>query len=156
MKTRVRGGNAYTLVHTVTYTSDMELVPDMCPEKKRSIYDGYNAADALGFVTLESYSKVWQANLEMKRHIYGARMVTLKDVGDQDAGTAPDKNQVQPMCYHQLPPELHLEDIHSYNVVGVLDLTAERGSWRQIAGPRISPTLVSVWQRLMLSSWRNT
>ena len=41
MKARVRGGNAYTLVHTVTYTSDMKLVPDMCPEKQRRIYDGY-------------------------------------------------------------------------------------------------------------------
>jgi hypothetical protein len=27
LKSRVRGGNAYTLVHTVTYTSGMELVP---------------------------------------------------------------------------------------------------------------------------------
>ena len=131
LKTRIRGSKSYTLVHTLTYTSDMELVPDMCPEKKRSIYDGYNVADALGFVTLESYSKVWQANLEMKRHIYGARMVTLKDVGDQDAGAAPDKNAAQPVFYHQLPPELHLEVIHSYNVVGVLDLTAGGGQLAQ-------------------------
>ena len=29
LKSRVRGGNSYTLVHTVTYTSDMELVPDV-------------------------------------------------------------------------------------------------------------------------------
>ena len=50
LKSRVRGGNADTLVHTVTYTSDIELVPDMCPEKQRSIYDGYNVADAFGFV----------------------------------------------------------------------------------------------------------
>ena len=50
LKSRARGGNAYTLVHTVTFTSDMELVPDMCPEKQKSIYDGYNVADALGFV----------------------------------------------------------------------------------------------------------
>ena len=89
MKTRVRGGNAYTLVHTVTYTSDMELVPDMCPEKQRSIYGGYNVVDALGFVNLEMYSKVWQANVQMKRDIYGARMMTLKDVGEPDAGLAP-------------------------------------------------------------------
>ena len=130
LKTRIRGSKSYTLVHTLTYTSDMELVPDMCPEKKRSIYDGYNVADALGFVTLESYSEVWQANLQMKRDIYGARMVTLKDVGDQDAGPAPDKDELQPVFYHQLPPGLHLEVIHSFNVVGVLDLTA---GWGQLA-----------------------
>ena len=59
LKTRIRGSKSYTLVHTLTYTSDMELVPDMCPEKQGSIYDGYNIADALGFVTLESYNKVW-------------------------------------------------------------------------------------------------
>ena len=53
MKTRVRGGNAYTLVHTVTYTSIMELVPDMCPEKQSNIYDGYNVADALGVANVE-------------------------------------------------------------------------------------------------------
>ena len=133
LKTRIRGSKSYTLVHTLTYTSDVELVPDMCPGKQRSIYGGYNVADALGFVTLESYSKVWQANLEVKRDIYGARMVTLKDVGDQDAGTAPDKNEVQPVFYHQLPPELHLEVIHSYNVVGVLDLTTGGGSWHKLA-----------------------
>ena len=98
LKTRIRGSKSCTLVHTLTYTSDMELVPDVCPEKKISIYGGYNIADALGFVTLESYSKVWQANLQMKRDIYGARMVTLKDVGDQDAGTVPDINEVQPVC----------------------------------------------------------
>ena len=131
LKTRLHGSKSYTLVHTLTYTSDMELVPDMCPEKKRSIYDGYNVADALGFVTLESYSKVWQANLEMQRHIYGTRMVTLKDVGDQGAGAVPDKNEAQPAFYHQLPPELHLEVIHSYNVVGVLDLTAGGGQLAQ-------------------------
>ena len=34
LKTRARGGNAYTLVRTVTYTSDMELVPDMSPEEQ--------------------------------------------------------------------------------------------------------------------------
>ena len=80
---------------------------------------------------MESYSKVWQANPEMKRHIYEARMVTLKDVGDQDAGTAPDKNEEQPVFYHQLSPELHLEVIHSYNVVGVLDLTVGGGQLAQ-------------------------
>ena len=67
LKSRVRGGNAYTLVHTVTVTSDVELVPDMCPEKQSSIYDGYNVAHALGFVSLEMYSNVWQANVQMKR-----------------------------------------------------------------------------------------
>ena len=51
LKSRVRSGNAYTLVHTVTYTYDMELVPDMCPETQRSIYDGCNVADALDLST---------------------------------------------------------------------------------------------------------
>ena len=37
LKLRARDGNAYTLVHTVTYTSDMELMRTMCPEKQRSI-----------------------------------------------------------------------------------------------------------------------
>ena len=63
MKTRARGGNAHTLVHTVTYTSDMELVPDMRPEKQRSIYVSYTVADALAFVNLEMHSKVWQAKV---------------------------------------------------------------------------------------------
>ena len=38
LKARVRGGSAYTLAHTLTCTSDIELVPDMCPEKQRRIY----------------------------------------------------------------------------------------------------------------------
>ena len=77
----------------------------MCPEKERSIYDGYNVADASGFVNLEMYSHVWQANVQMKRDIYGTKMVTFKDVGDQDAGPAPDKEELQPALYHQLPPD---------------------------------------------------
>ena len=32
LKLRVRGGSAYTLVHTVTYTSDMEFAPDVSRE----------------------------------------------------------------------------------------------------------------------------
>lgn len=131
LKTRVRGGNPYTLVHTATYTSEMELVPDMCPEKARSIYPGYNVGDALAFVNLEMYSKVWQAEVQKKRDIYGARMVTLKDSGDQDAGPAPNKEDLQPVFYHQLPPDYHIEVIHSFNVVGVLDLTAGGGQLAQ-------------------------
>ena len=88
MKTKNRGPKSYTLVRTLTYTSDMELVPDMCPEKKRRIYDGYTVAHALAFVNLEMHNKVWQATVQMKRGIYGARMVTLKDVGDQDGATS--------------------------------------------------------------------
>ncbi|MFM7987814.1 MAG: hypothetical protein ACKPKO_51730, partial [Candidatus Fonsibacter sp.] len=42
LKARVRGGNSYTLVHTVTLPSYMELVLDMCPEMQKSIYGGYN------------------------------------------------------------------------------------------------------------------
>ena len=100
----------------------------MCPEKQRSIYDGYNVADALGFVNLEMYNKVWQANVQMKRDIYGANMVTLKDVGDQDAGPAPDNDELQPVFYHQLPTDLYLEVIHSFNVVGVFGLDSWRGT----------------------------
>ena len=75
----------------MTLTSDRELVPDMVPEKQRSIYDGYNVADALGSVNWEMYDSVWQANVHMKREIYGTNIVTLKDVGDQDASPNPHK-----------------------------------------------------------------
>ena len=37
LKTRVRGGNAYTLVRTVTFTSYMELVADMRPEMQKKV-----------------------------------------------------------------------------------------------------------------------
>jgi len=100
----------------------MELVPDMCPEKQRSIYDNYNVADALGFVNMEMYNNVRQDYVQMKRDVYRAKMVTLRDVGDQDASPAPDKEELQPVYYHQLPPDIHLEVIHYFNVVGVLDL----------------------------------
>ncbi|MFM7987896.1 MAG: hypothetical protein ACKPKO_52145, partial [Candidatus Fonsibacter sp.] len=60
------------------------------PENQVSIYDGYSVADALGLVIWEMYNKVWQANVHMKSDIYGANMASLNDVGDQDAGPAPD------------------------------------------------------------------
>ena len=145
LKTRIRGSKSYTLVHTLTYTSDMELVPDMCPEKKRSIYDGYNVADALGFVTLESYSKVWQANLQMKRDIYGARMVTLKDVGDQDAGTAPDKNEVHPMFLSPVAPGAPPRGHPLLQCGWCFGLDSWRGAvGTGLLDQRESPTLVSV------------
>ena len=100
----------------------MELVPDMYIEKQRSIYDGYNVVDAFGFVNLQMYNKVWQASVQMKRDIYGAYMVTWKDVGDKDAGPSPDKDELQPAIYHQLPTYLYLYVIHSCNVVGVFGL----------------------------------
>ena len=75
----------------------MELVPDMCSEKQRSIYDGYNVGDALACVYSEMYSEVWQANVQMKRGIYGTKLVTLKEFGDQDAAPAPGKEELQPV-----------------------------------------------------------
>ena len=43
---------------------------------------------------LELYNKVWPANVQMKRDIYGATMVTLEDVGDKDAVPAPDNDEL--------------------------------------------------------------
>ena len=81
---------------------------------------------------MELYSKEWQANVQMNRDIYGANMATLKDVGDQDAGPALGKEELQPAFYHQLPPDLHLEVIHSFNVVGALDMATGWGSWHKL------------------------
>ncbi|MFM7981350.1 MAG: hypothetical protein ACKPKO_18740, partial [Candidatus Fonsibacter sp.] len=87
----------------------------------------YNSVVALAVVNLELYSKVWQVIVQMKRDIYGARLVTAKDVGDQDAGPPPDKGELQPAVYHQWPPDSHLEVIHYFNMVGVFGLD----SWRE-------------------------
>jgi len=125
LKGRVRGGNAYTLVHSVTLSSEQELVPDMCPEKERSHYKGYNVGDAMAFINLEPYSKVWQAEVQKKRDIYGARMLTTKDE-DKDT-EPPSKDELQPVFFNQLPVDYYMELIHSYNVVGMLDLAAGGG-----------------------------
>ena len=70
MKSRVRGGNAYTLVHTVAFTSGIKLVPDMCPETQRSVYAINYVANAVGLVNLEMYNnKVWQAGVQIKPDI---------------------------------------------------------------------------------------
>ena len=42
------------MVHSVTLASDSELVPDMCAEKQRRWYSGYNVGDAMGFIILEN------------------------------------------------------------------------------------------------------
>ena len=81
---------------------------------------------------MEMYSNVWQAKVQMKCDIYGTKMVTLKAVGDQAAGLAPDKQELQPVFYQQSPPGLHLEVIHYFNVVCVVDLSVGRGgSWHR-------------------------
>ena len=129
IKARVRGGKAYTLVHSVTLASDLELVPDMCPEKQRRWYSGYNVGDAMGFIGLENYNKVWQADAQKKRDIYGARMVQAKDGPDDAAGlVAAKQDDTQPVFFNQLPIEYYLEVIHSYSVVGILDLASGAGS----------------------------
>lgn len=127
MKSRVRGASPYTLVHCVTLASGAELVPDMCPEKPRSKYSGYNVGDALGFINLENHSKVWQAEFGKKRDIYGPRMIQLKDSAEDAADPAPKQEDMQPVFYHQLPSEYYLEIIHSYSVVGILDLACGGG-----------------------------
>ena len=140
IKARVRGAKPYTLVHSVTLASDAELVPDMCAEKQRRWYSGYNIGDAMGFIILETYSKVWQADLQKKRDIYGARMVQAKDGPDDAAGlAAPKQDDTQPVFFHQLPQEYYLEVIHSYNVVGVLDLASGGGSVAQACLTRRIP-----------------
>ena len=125
LKWRVRGNNAYTLVHSVSLASEQELVPDMCPEKQRSLYTGYNIGDAMAFINLEPYNKVWQAEVQKKRDIYGARMLISKE-DDKDT-EPPKKDDLQPVFFHQLPVDYYLELIHSYNVVGMLDLAAGGG-----------------------------
>ena len=125
LKWRVRGNNAYTLVHSVSLASEQELVPDMCPEKQRSLYTGYNIGDAMAFINLEPYNKVWQAEVQKKRDIYGARMLISKE-DDKDAEPT-KKDDLQPVFFHQLPVDYYLELIHSYNVVGMLDLAAGGG-----------------------------
>ena len=45
----------------------------MCPEKQRSHDNGYNVGDAMAFVNMEPYNKAWQAEMQKKRAIYGAR-----------------------------------------------------------------------------------
>ncbi|MFM7986832.1 MAG: hypothetical protein ACKPKO_46715, partial [Candidatus Fonsibacter sp.] len=80
---------------------------------------------------MEMYNKVWQADVQTNRDIYGAKVVTLNDVGDQDASPTPDKDALQPVFHHQLPTDLYLEVIHSFNVAGVLDLTDGVGKLAQ-------------------------
>ena len=72
-------------------------------------------------------------------------MVTWKDVGGEDAGPTPDKEELQPAFYRQLPPGLHLEVIRSFTVVVVLDLTLGRGAVGTSLLDKENPlTLVSV------------
>ncbi len=106
IKARVHGASSYTLVHIVTLASGAELVPDMCPEKPRRLYSGYIIGDAVGFIILENYSRVWQAGWQKKRGIYAARMVQAKDGPDDAAGlVAPKQEGSQPVFFHQLPQD---------------------------------------------------
>ena len=101
IKARVRGANPSNLAHSVTLASDAELVPDMCLETQRRWYSGYDVGDAIGFIILEDYSKVWQAELQKKRGIYGARLAQAKDGPDDAAGlVAPKQDDTQPVFFH--------------------------------------------------------
>ena len=63
-------------------------------------------------------------------------MVILKDAGDQDAGPAPDKEELQPAFYHKLPPDLHFEVIYS-----ALGLTIGGGNFAQACLANKTPYL---------------
>ena len=83
----------------------------------------------MGFIGLENYSKARQADAQKKRDIYGARMVQAKDGPDDAAGlVAAKQDDTQPVFFNQLPIEYYLEVIHSYSVVGILDLASGAGS----------------------------
>ena len=49
-KKQIRTSSSYSCHSSLCFYSGHSLVPDLAPEKKRSVYQGYNAADVVGFV----------------------------------------------------------------------------------------------------------
>ena len=106
----------------MTYTSDLELVPDMCPETQRSIDDGYNVADASGLSTWRCTTMCGRPFFQMKCDIYGGQYGDVKRMSvTKMQAQSRTKEELQPVFYHQVPPGLHLEATHSFNAVCVWD-----------------------------------
>ena len=50
----------YTQVRIVMFASDMESLPDMCPERRRLVLPGYKVSDGSVCAGSEVRNNIWQ------------------------------------------------------------------------------------------------
>ena len=83
-KKRIRGSAAYSCHSTLMFYTGRSLVPDLVPEKKRTVYQGYNTGDVIGFVEAVQPSGQWLATRPLKEKVLGGTAMKLtpgEDVG---------------------------------------------------------------------------
>lgn len=83
-KKRIRTSSGYSCHSSLCFYSGRNLVPDLAPEKKRSVYQGYNTGDVVGFVEAVSPQNQWQTTRPLKEKILGPsamKLTTAEEVG---------------------------------------------------------------------------
>ena len=83
-KKRIRTSSGYSCHSSLCFYSGHSLVPDLAPEKKRSVYQGYNTGDVVGFVEAVSPQNQWQTTRPLKEKILGPaamKLTTAEEVG---------------------------------------------------------------------------
>lgn len=81
-KKRIRTANGYSCCSNLLMFSARATVPDLVPEKKRSVYQGYNTGDVVGFVEALAPSAQWQTTRVLKEKILGSTCLKLTTAED--------------------------------------------------------------------------
>lgn len=76
-KKRIRNSDAYSCQSTVGIYSGGTLIPDVCAEKKRKHFQGYNTGDIVGFVEMVNPAMMWSTTRPLKEKVLGGRALKL-------------------------------------------------------------------------------
>ncbi len=129
-KRLIRGSEPYSLKSHLYIFSSKSRIPDVICERSRSKYPGWNVGDVLGFVSPPSSSAMWSLPRKKKVECLGARLVTEKPQGSDEAKKELRSEDPTPEPFFQnamLPVQLVQDMFVSYSVVGFLDLAVGNG-----------------------------
>lgn len=76
-KKRIRNSEAYSCQSTLGIYSGGTLIPEVCAEKKRKHFQGYNTGDILGFVEMVHPAMMWSTTRPLKDKMLGSRAMKL-------------------------------------------------------------------------------
>ncbi|CAE7766349.1 unnamed protein product [Symbiodinium sp. CCMP2592] len=98
----------------------------MVPERKHTKYPGTNRGNVLGWVGQPTSADTWMSSYENKKVVYGGKIFGTVE-SNQEEEERKKSTEQEPVFFHFLPQSLYDNNLSSYSVVAVLDLTAGQG-----------------------------
>ena len=122
---------ASSQVHQLEYVHMVTQAPLRFLKKDRSYFENCtNAGDVLTPIAMPQLADQWLATFQDKRAMYGNMRTPVGGAVETEHGSEPGQkrkrldNDVEPMTYHGMIPEVYKELLHSHPAVAVMDFTA--------------------------------